>query len=76
MGLDLSVPDFSTLSRRAGGLVVKDSRPKSTGPITLIVDSTGLKMHRSSGWHEAKHGTGKSHRGTVNLMPSVARYAT
>jgi hypothetical protein len=62
MGLDLPVPDFSTLSRRAGGLAVEDSKPKSTGPITLIVDRTGLKMHRSSGWQEAKHGAGKSRR--------------
>jgi hypothetical protein len=62
VGLDLPVPDVSTLSRRAGGLAVEDSKPKSTGPIPLIVDRTGLKMHRSSGWHEAKHGTGKSRR--------------
>ncbi|MBK0329327.1 IS5 family transposase [Rhodobacteraceae bacterium F11138] len=62
MGLDLPVPDILTLSRRAKGLAVEDSRSKSTGPITLIVDSTGLKVHRSSGWHETKHGTGKSRR--------------
>lgn len=46
MGLELPAPDFSTLSRRAIGLSVEDARSKSTDPITLIVDSTGLKIHR------------------------------
>ena len=62
MGLELPVPDFSTLSRRAKGLAVEDTRPKSNGPVTLIVDSTGLKIHRGSGWQEAKHGTGKTRK--------------
>lgn len=62
MGLELPVPDFSTLSRRAIGLWIEDVRPKSTEPITLIVDSTGLKIHRGSGWHETKHGSGKTRK--------------
>lgn len=62
MGVELPVPDFSTLSRRAIGLSVVDDRPQSSGPITLIVDSTGLKVHRGSGWQETKHGTGKTRK--------------
>lgn len=62
MGLELPVPDFSTLSRRAIGLSVSDAGPKSKDPITLIVDSTGLKIHRGSGWQETKHGTGKTRK--------------
>lgn len=62
MGLELPVPDFSTLSRRAIGLSVVDDRSKSSGPITLIVDSTGLKIHRGSGWQETKHGSGKTRK--------------
>ena len=62
MGLELPVPDFSTLSQRANGLSVVDDRSKSSGPITLIVDSTGLKIHRGSGWQETKHGTGKTRK--------------
>ncbi|MEP3330584.1 transposase, partial [Sedimentitalea sp.] len=58
-GVELPVPDFSTLSRRAIGLSVVDDRPQSSGPVTLIVDSTGQKIHRGSGWQETKHGTGK-----------------
>lgn len=60
MDVELPVPDFSTLSRRAIGLSVVKDRPQSSGPITLIVDSTGLKMHRGSGWQETRHGTGKT----------------
>ena len=60
--LDVPVPDFSTLSRRSIGLSVVEDRPQSTDPITLIVDSTGLKIHRGSGWQEEKHGTGKSRK--------------
>jgi hypothetical protein len=62
MGMELPVPDFSTLSRRAIGLSVVDDMPQSSGPITLIVDSTGLKIHRGSGWQETKHGTGKTRK--------------
>jgi len=60
MDVELPVPDFSTLSRRAARLRVEPVAPKTKGPITLIVDSTGLKIHRGSGWCEQKHGTGKS----------------
>lgn len=62
MGLNLPVPDFSTLSRRGKGLAVEGSKPKPNGPVTLIVDSTGLRMHRGSGWQETKHGTGKTRK--------------
>ena len=62
IGLDLPVPDFSTLSRRAIVLSVADDGLRSSGPITLIVDSTGLKIHRGSGWQEVKHGAGKTRK--------------
>jgi hypothetical protein len=62
MGVALPAPDFSTLSRRAIGLSVVDDRPQSSGPITLNVDSTGLKIHRGSGWLEEKHGTRKTRK--------------
>ncbi len=62
MGLELPAPDFSTLSRQAIGLSLEDARLKSIGPITLIVDSTGLKIHRGSGWQEEKHGAGKTRK--------------
>jgi len=43
LGLDLAVPDHTTLSRRAETLEV--FRPRSeAGPVHLLVDSTGLKL--------------------------------
>lgn len=62
MGLDLPVPDFSTLSRRAKGLSISQPTARTAGPMTLIVDSTGLKIHRGSGWNEEKHGAGKTRK--------------
>jgi hypothetical protein len=62
MGVALPVPDFSTLSRRANGLSIVDDGTQSSGPVTLIVDSTGLKIHRGSGWQEEKHGKGKTRK--------------
>ena len=45
LGLDLAVPDHTTLSRRAETLEVP--RPRSSNgaePVHLLVDSTGLKL--------------------------------
>ncbi len=56
LGLDLSVPDHSTLSRRAGTLEVP--WPKAGGaPVHLLVDSTGLRLCGPGEWLEEKHGT-------------------
>jgi len=60
--IDVPVPDFSTLSRRGGSLKVQPSARPKTGPITLIVDSTGLKVSGEAGWMEAKHGERKSRK--------------
>jgi hypothetical protein len=56
LGLDLAVPDHSTLSRRAEALEVP--RPQScTEPIHLLVDSTGLRLCGPGEWLIEKHGT-------------------
>jgi Transposase DDE domain len=56
LGLDLAVPDHSTLSRRAETLEVP--RPKtSSEPVHLLVDSTGLKLCGAGEWLTEKHGT-------------------
>jgi hypothetical protein len=56
LGLDLAVPDRSTLSRRAETLEV--ARPHcGSEPVHLLVDSTGLQLCGPGGWLEEKHGT-------------------
>ncbi len=53
MGLDLPVPDFSTLSRRADGLQLSDGRqPPKSKPVHLVVDSTGVKIFGAGEWQE------------------------
>ncbi len=58
LGLDLAVPDHSTLSRRAETLEVPRPRPRRDGePLHLLVDSTGLKLCGAGEWLVEKHGT-------------------
>ncbi|MGI3777386.1 MAG: IS5 family transposase [Janthinobacterium lividum] len=56
LGLDLAVPDHSTLSRRAETLEVALPR-HGFGPVHLLVDSTGLKLCGSGEWLLERHGT-------------------
>jgi IS5 family transposase len=58
MGLDLDVPHYSTLSRRAAALAVDLAR-KSKGPLHLVLDSTGLKVYGEGEWKVRKHGYSK-----------------
>jgi IS5 family transposase len=55
MGLDLGVPDYSTLCRRAKTLRITLPR-KAEGPLHLVLDSTGLKVHGEGEWKARKHG--------------------
>jgi hypothetical protein len=60
LGLELAVPDHSTLSRRAEALEVPRPRPDGDGePVHLLVDSTGLKLCGPGEWLAEKHGTRK-----------------
>jgi DDE family transposase len=56
LGLDLAVPDHSTLSRRAGSLELPRPRPGSA-PVHLLVDSTGLRLCGPGEWRVEKHGS-------------------
>jgi hypothetical protein len=59
LGLDLAVPDHSTLSRRAATLEVPRPCSRSGGPVHLLVDSTGLRLCGPGEWLVEKHGTRK-----------------
>jgi len=56
IGLDLSAPDHTTLSRRSKQLNVKLRRFPAKGAIHLIVDSSGLSIVGEGEWAAAKHG--------------------
>jgi hypothetical protein len=57
LGLDLAVPDHSTLSRRAETRDVPEPCSSSGGPVHLLVDSTGLRLCGPGEWLVEKHGT-------------------
>src|SRR6187399_2277363 len=57
LGLDLAVPDHSTLSRRAETMQVFPRSHSGIGPMHLLVDSTGLKLCGAGEWLIEKHGT-------------------
>jgi hypothetical protein len=55
MGLDLTSPDHTTLSRRNRDVNVPRPNRAHNEPLHLIVDSTGLKIFGDSEWHRHKH---------------------
>ncbi len=59
VGLDWTVPDFSTLSRRQKTLAVTIPYRGSQGPLNLLIDSTGIKAEGEGEWHARKHGGAK-----------------
>lgn len=59
LGLDLAVPDHSTLSRRTRTVPVPLRRKLGSGPLHLLVDSTGLKLGGAGEWLVEKHGTAR-----------------
>ncbi len=56
VGLDWTVPDFSTLCRRQRKLNVCIPYRGSTGPLNLLIDSTGIKAEGEGEWNARKHG--------------------
>jgi DDE family transposase len=56
LGLDLAVPDHTTLSRRSRGFAGRRPRGVPHGPLHLVIDGTGLKLFGQGEWQEAKHG--------------------
>ena len=59
VGLDWVVPDFSTLCRRQQTLNVSLPYRGATGPLHLLIDSTGIKSEGEGEWNARKHGCPK-----------------
>ena len=57
LGLDLAVPDHSTLSRRAATVEVATTHQPWIRPLHLLVNSTGLKLCGAGEWLHERHGT-------------------
>jgi transposase len=56
LGIDIAIPDHTTLSRRSGGLSILLNRLDPEEPLHLLVDSTGLKIYGEGEWLDQKHG--------------------
>lgn len=56
LGLDLPVPDHTTFSRRSADLAVASALARTDGPVTVVIDSTGLKVFGRGEGHLEKHG--------------------
>lgn len=56
MNIDIKIPNYSTLSRRAIALNIDMRLANSRGSKTILVDSTGLKVYGQGEWHARKHG--------------------
>ncbi len=56
VGLNWAVPDFSTLCRRQKTLNVNLPFRCGTGPLSLLIDSTGIKSEGEGEWNARKHG--------------------
>ena len=56
MGLSISAPDHTTISRRAVTLRAIRSAPVPPGPLHVLIDSTGLQVYGAGQRLEAQHG--------------------
>ena len=56
LGLAIPIPDYTTLSRRGGGLRVLPEVMSRDEPLHILVDSTGLKICGEGEWLHQKQG--------------------
>jgi|SRR5215207_1042759 len=72
LGLSIGVPDHTTFSRRSPGLALATAlaQAERTGPVHVVIDATGLKVHGAGEWLVEKHG-GRGRRGWRKLHLAV-----
>ena len=70
LGVDLTAPDHTTLSRRGQHLALARRRARPGTSLHLIVDSTGLSIVGEGEWAAATHG-GRGRRGWRKLHLGV-----
>lgn len=56
LGVELSVPDYTTLCRRRRALEVELPRRREDEPMHVVVDSTGIKVYGEGEWEVRQHG--------------------
>jgi hypothetical protein len=58
-GTEVSVPNYSTLSRRRKNMPLTLSAPSPSEPLHLVIDGTGLKVFGDGEWKIRQHGPSK-----------------
>ncbi len=64
MGVELPVPDYSTICRRQAGLEVGLTLAPGAQPRHVVIDTTGLKVYGAGEWYVRKRGLGRGRRRT------------
>ncbi len=59
LGVDLKIPHYSSLAKRAATLGVSLGIASRKGPLDIVVDSTGLKVFGEGEWKTRAHGKSK-----------------
>jgi hypothetical protein len=58
LGAEVRMPDYTTLCKRSTALVV-ELPTSTTGPLHIVVDSSGLKIYGEGEWKVRQHGYSK-----------------
>src|ERR687884_677642 len=58
LGVEIGVPDHTTFSRRSPGLALAGplAEAQRSGPVHVVIDATGLKVHGAGEWLAETHG--------------------
>src|SRR5829696_4425666 len=60
LGVGIGIPDHTTFSRRSPGLALANSlaqaQAQARGPVHVVIDATGLKVHGAGEWLAETHG--------------------
>jgi Transposase DDE domain len=59
LGVEVGIPDHTTFARRSPGLVLATALARAQaggGPVDVVIDATGLKVHGAGEWLAETHG--------------------
>ena len=59
MQVEIPIPDYTSLAKRAGKMAISLDFAHRTSPIDVVVDSTGLKVFGEGEWKMRNHGKSK-----------------
>jgi hypothetical protein len=59
IGIKITIPSYTQICRRVKDLEIDIEAPKTSNPIYMVIDSTGLKVYGEGEWKARKHGVSK-----------------